>query len=496
MLAYNTSYHSTIATTPFELLFGVKPRLPSLPAPDIERHHYGETIAAERFQMLQQARKLAQQTAAAQGEKYKQNCDKQSSPHKFEIGQKVWLSDTTSIGKNAKLTPNWIGPYEIVDINDTNAKLKIKNKLKVVNIARLKMFVEEATTRSSESDQRLDQDNPGLSQDQQDQSLSRPMTRAFKKLTDLKNAAAMAILLLSNIEAEECYGNIFSENFDKNHCSNCQNGIRNFLKMPNLKQFAQQFYVGPICSTAMADNIFPPNVELLLKETKHKVHSRLETAAEENLIKKDADWPNVELLLKTKNNVHSTADLLNNKTLLFKTKTDVISKADQQKQDQAEISAIKEELRGSLLSIASKLLASEHTRLHHLSEAEQQLWNSFKKADIYDFLTGDKDCIPEFQFNWFSPEAPAIRILSQPPQAAALPAAQPAVPVPAPPAVPAPDVPLQAPPQQLLDPEPQNPALVQAAQPQAQMVIVPDRVLRDKVPVNYLELHTGVKKKC
>jgi transposase InsO family protein len=30
MLAYNTSYHSTIATTPFELLFGVKPRLPSL----------------------------------------------------------------------------------------------------------------------------------------------------------------------------------------------------------------------------------------------------------------------------------------------------------------------------------------------------------------------------------------------------------------------------------------------------------------------------------
>jgi hypothetical protein len=47
MLAYNTSYHSTIATTPFELLFGVKPRLPSLPAPDIEHHHYGESIAAE-----------------------------------------------------------------------------------------------------------------------------------------------------------------------------------------------------------------------------------------------------------------------------------------------------------------------------------------------------------------------------------------------------------------------------------------------------------------
>jgi hypothetical protein len=61
--------------------------------------------------------------------------------HKFAIGQKIWLSDTTSIGKNAKLSPNWIGPYEIVDVNDTNTKLKIKNKLKIVNIARLKQFV-------------------------------------------------------------------------------------------------------------------------------------------------------------------------------------------------------------------------------------------------------------------------------------------------------------------------------------------------------------------
>jgi Integrase core domain len=31
MLSYNTSYHSTIATTPFKLLFGEKPRLPYFP---------------------------------------------------------------------------------------------------------------------------------------------------------------------------------------------------------------------------------------------------------------------------------------------------------------------------------------------------------------------------------------------------------------------------------------------------------------------------------
>jgi hypothetical protein len=210
--------------------------------------------------MLHQARKLAQQTATEQGEKYKNSYDKKSALHKFAISQKVWLSDTTSIGKNAKLAPNWVGPYEIVDVNDTNAKLKIKNKLKIVNIARLKLFVEEAKNRlsqddlrSSQGDQHLSQDDPGLFQDQQVQPLSRPITRAFKKLTNLKNAASMAISLLANIDAEECYGNIFSENFDKNHCSNCRNGIRNFLRMPNLRKFLQKFYVGPMCSMELID---------------------------------------------------------------------------------------------------------------------------------------------------------------------------------------------------------------------------------------------------
>jgi hypothetical protein len=104
MLTYNTSYHSTIATTPFELLFGIKPRLPLLPAPDIERHPYSETFDAEYLQMLQKACKLAQQAAADQGEKYKLSYDKKLAAHKFSIGQKVWLSETTSIGKNAKLS--------------------------------------------------------------------------------------------------------------------------------------------------------------------------------------------------------------------------------------------------------------------------------------------------------------------------------------------------------------------------------------------------------
>ncbi len=89
MLAYNTSYYSTIATTPFELLFGVRPRLPSLPAPDIQQVHYGKSFPAERLQMLQHACQVTRQHAEQQGLKYKANFDKNSAPHKFSSDQKV-----------------------------------------------------------------------------------------------------------------------------------------------------------------------------------------------------------------------------------------------------------------------------------------------------------------------------------------------------------------------------------------------------------------------
>jgi hypothetical protein len=176
--------------------------------------------------------------------KYKSNYDAKAQPHKFKIGQKIFLNDSTSLGKNSKLSPNWTGPYEIIDLNDNNAKIKIKNKLKVVNIARIKPFLEDLNTCLFQDDPSPFQDSPnGLDQGQLKELPNRPMSRAFQKLQDLKNAASLAIAILTEENEEICYGNIFSDSYNKNHCQNRRNGIKNFLKLPNIKEIFKKHYV-------------------------------------------------------------------------------------------------------------------------------------------------------------------------------------------------------------------------------------------------------------
>ena len=123
-LSYNTSYHSTIATTPFELLFGVKLRLPSFPNPDIERVHYGEDFASECINILRKARILAHQHAERTGQVTKDNFNKNTKAHSLKIGDLVLIKEMNFQGKNAKLAPKWIGPAKITDVNDTNARIK------------------------------------------------------------------------------------------------------------------------------------------------------------------------------------------------------------------------------------------------------------------------------------------------------------------------------------------------------------------------------------
>jgi hypothetical protein len=130
-------------TTPFGLLFGEKARLPSFLNEEIQKLQNGKTSAAKCFNLLQKLRKMAHQFVTENGEKTKMQYDKHSSAHKFKIGNKVLLANDFYTGKKTKLAPNYKGPTKIIDINDTNAKIKIGNKVKVINVQKLKLFLQE-----------------------------------------------------------------------------------------------------------------------------------------------------------------------------------------------------------------------------------------------------------------------------------------------------------------------------------------------------------------
>jgi hypothetical protein len=67
-----------------------------------------------------------------------------------------------------------------------------------------------------------------------------------------------------------------------------------------------------------------------------------------------------------------------------------------------EINLINEMLSEPLLHIANKLLGRQNLNFDQLTPPEQKLWNLFENSDIYEFLTREKDTIPEFRHNWIT----------------------------------------------------------------------------------------------
>jgi hypothetical protein len=199
MFSYNTSYHSTTHTTPYELLYGMKPRTPSLPAADIERKFYGESFASERLQILQKAREIAKNNIEQSQTKYKAQHDKNAQPHDFSIGQQVWYSQTDFLNVNRKLAPKWLGPAIIVEINESVAKIKLSNnRHKTFNVKRLKHFFSDPISDQLSDD--ADDLSTDTNIDDSDQQFdaktfnalpNRPRTRAWAKLIKTDTAAVL-----------------------------------------------------------------------------------------------------------------------------------------------------------------------------------------------------------------------------------------------------------------------------------------------------------------
>jgi hypothetical protein len=123
----------------------------------------------------------------------------------------VLISNDFDTTKNPKLVPNWKGPGKIIDINDSNAKINFKNKIKVLNVAKLKHFfenVEKCKDKEGDAEQRFNQmQNLNQNDEQALKDFSDifnqmhndgPITRAKAKLIKYKDVAQLVLILLKS----------------------------------------------------------------------------------------------------------------------------------------------------------------------------------------------------------------------------------------------------------------------------------------------------------
>jgi len=140
---FNTTPHTSTGFTPHELLFGRKPNIPGLLQKEpVELRYNYESYVQELQSRLQTCYEVAKTNLNAKKERSKEYYDRNTNVPLFAIGEKVLLHDEkVRRGRSAKLSPPFIGPYEIVAVEDVNVTLKLpRNKTLRVHCNRLKPF--------------------------------------------------------------------------------------------------------------------------------------------------------------------------------------------------------------------------------------------------------------------------------------------------------------------------------------------------------------------
>jgi len=114
--AYNNSYHSSIGMAPYEALYGRPCRSPVCWSDVGER----QLIGPEIVQMYAEKVDVIRQRLATAQSRQKSYADRRRRALMFEVGDHVFLKISPSrgvmrFGKKGKLSPRYVGPFEILD---------------------------------------------------------------------------------------------------------------------------------------------------------------------------------------------------------------------------------------------------------------------------------------------------------------------------------------------------------------------------------------------
>ena len=143
--AYNTAVHSSTKTTPFELMYGRKPKVPLdliFGQLNLNLHLDPESYASEVKNNLNKSFEIVIRNRDLAMDRNKVRHDRKVRAANFEVHDLVWVLDTAkTVGKTSKLTRKWKGPYRILaKINNSTFEvqpLKKRGKKLVINQCRL-----------------------------------------------------------------------------------------------------------------------------------------------------------------------------------------------------------------------------------------------------------------------------------------------------------------------------------------------------------------------
>uniref|UniRef100_A0A2S2P9B7 Retrovirus-related Pol polyprotein n=1 Tax=Schizaphis graminum TaxID=13262 RepID=A0A2S2P9B7_SCHGA len=122
MFCYNTTVHTSTKFTPYELVFGKKPIIPSSFLQSPEPQYNYDDYALDLKRIMQETHKTARENLIEKKNQNKQYYDQTSNPLELHVGDKVLMKEQS---KKNTLDLNWTGPYEILLIHD-NETITIK----------------------------------------------------------------------------------------------------------------------------------------------------------------------------------------------------------------------------------------------------------------------------------------------------------------------------------------------------------------------------------